>query len=176
MRSRSVAVLCVLGLGLAAMTRAQQPAAAPPPAAPDPAQQQAERAKLRASVVRLNTEVELLQLEHEAEWAVLLEALKDVRQSEMIAEMGSPYVRKLGAWASAGILKGEAAEAVGAATAKGLDAGAAGQQYAKGVERRRIDATRQYVERKKKELARHAAELTEKRLEYSEAEKKYNGS
>ena len=174
MRTRSVAILAGLVVCVVAFARAQQSAEGPAPAAANPANPQSERAKLRAQLVKLNTEVELLQLEHEAEWAVLLEALKSVQQSEMLAEVGNPQVTLMGAHASAGLMKGEANQAVAAGMAKGQSRVAAGQQYAKTVEFRRNEATRQYVERRKKEFARHAAELTEKRFEYGEAEKRLN--
>ena len=166
----------VLILGLAALTRAQQPPAtsSPPPIPVDPTGTQTERARLKAEVVRLNTEVELLQLEHEAEWAVLLEALKLVRESEMLAEVGSPQLTRIGAFASAGMVKGEANQAVAKGMAQGLSRVEAGQQYAKSTQSRRAAETRKFVERSKKEFAHHAAELTEKRLEYADAEKRLN--
>lgn len=168
-----IATAAVMDIVLAAMAAAQPPIPqpeAPPGESPSTADPKA----MKARIIQLSAEVELLQVEYEADRSSLLEALRMVRESELLAEVGGdPRIERIGALAAAGSMGSEANKAIAAAKAKGKSATAAGQEYARGVEAKRVDKIRRIVDRKKNDFARQAAALAGKRLELSDAERGY---
>ena len=163
MTRRTIATAGLAIMLLTAFATAQPPA----PQAYTPSDPKA----LRARVAQLGAEVELLQIDYEADRATLLEAVKMIRQSEMLAELGDPRVQRVGAYAALGKGGDEANRAINAAAAKGVSTYAAGQEFAKNAEVKRVETIRRFVERKKKEFARQAAELSERRMDLADAEK-----
>jgi hypothetical protein len=188
MRIISAAVI-VVGLGLVGITLAQQGGEG----------QRDDKAKLPAQVVKLRTEVELLQLERDADREYLLDLMRSARQTDIIpvvlsklgmadvpASMAVPKTMEewtaLERRAMMGDQKAHEAfvklyEAGERAEKKGEDAGKAMEAAAKELSSRRAkdgDALQNHIDRKKKDFVRQAAELAEKRLELAEVEKRYN--
>jgi hypothetical protein len=191
MRVRLISVAIVLGLGIAGITLAQQPGEQPKQGARD-------RAKLRAQVVKLRAEIELLQLEHDADREYLRELLRSEKQTEMIPIVmsmtgtadvpgsakapGSVSVPKTDKeWAeleTKGMLGDQrAAElfrklflAGEEANKKGEDAQKAMEAVAKALSSKG-DVLQNYIDRKRKDFVKQAAELAEKQLSLAEAER-----
>jgi len=126
-----------------------------------------DRAKLRARVVRLRTELELLQLEHDAARTSIYEVLKNLRQAEIATAMGQLKTYY-------DFSDEKAAKAIEEAVANGQNADEAKKQMVEAAKRKEVEATRALIERRKQQFARQAAELSEKRLELDEAESRYH--
>jgi hypothetical protein len=158
MRMRIILVAFVLAFGIVGITAAQQPG-------DQSNRQNGDRAKLRAQVVKLRVEIDLLELDHDADKSDLLELIKGIRMSESM----SP-------------------EALQEAAVAGLflrDQNAVGKllekEDEKGMQRLLDESVKKTAvemkalrDRKRKDYAKQAAELAEKRLELEELEKRYN--
>jgi hypothetical protein len=147
MRRRDVAawVGCLALLG-PAYAQAQAPAGA----------NHAEHAKLRAEVIRLRTEVEMLQLDYDLARADLIEDLKLIKGMAMAGDLMSAF--------------GGARNQAPAGDAKARDAEAKKERE---DEKEREAAKASFVAERKKELARLAASLASKRLDLEDAERQY---
>jgi hypothetical protein len=145
-----VGSLAILGPGLATTARAQG--------------QVDERPKLRAAIVKLRAEVEMLQLEQEAAVSVLKPMLVDLRNedSEFVGEGVTRLVSNMKAQA---VLP----EMAVAGFQKQMD------EFRKGldIEKDLREALRPFVERKKKEFLLRTVELNEKRLDLEDMERQY---
>lgn len=185
---RIISAAFVLGLGIVGITLAQQ-------TGERPKDQAGEKGKLRAQVVKLRLEIELLELDHDAERDNFLACLKRVKQTEFLgngqpgpagtlglgmlgmrafvgeAELG---IRAFMGDPEAGRAIEELAKEMARADEKGEDAGAAERNMVERALEKQDDGVRVYLDRKKKDYARQAAELAEKRLDLAEVEKRYN--
>lgn len=147
MRMRIISVVVVLGLGVVGITRAQQPG-------------ERDKAKLSAQVVKLRVEIELLELDHDADRAHLLDMMKGIRKYEA----SSPE---------------QVRQAVAASMyfRMPLEESREGQEgRTPDVDetiKKEVEAARAFVNRKRKDYAKQATELAEKRLKLEEAEKQY---
>jgi hypothetical protein len=161
MRTRMItAAVVLLGLGIAGITLAQQPGAEPKP-------QAADKAALRAQVVKLRVEIELLQLDHDADRESILGWMKGERMGPgglagmaietMLGMMGNAEATKT-------IEEGE--KLVAKAKDRGEDEEAVGRRVL-------AEAVKKQLEPMKKNYAKQAAELAEKRLELDAVEKQY---
>jgi hypothetical protein len=162
MTKRIIAAVVVFGLGIVGITLAQQPGA-------QPKQQAADKAALRAQVVKLRVEIELLQLDHDADRDNLLNWMK--------AEL-------MGSGGMAGMLIETMLETMGNAEAtKTMKEGE--KQIAKAKEKgeddealsRRVlaEAVKKQIDPMKQNYAKQAAELVEKRLQLDAVEQQYFG-
>jgi hypothetical protein len=134
-----VGCLALLGPGLATTARAQG--------------QVDERPKLRAAVVKLRTEVEMLGLDQEIDRANLMEDLKIMKGFEMLSGM---------AWI------------VNATRQPARPPASAGDAEKQATEaRKEAEEKAKYVAEKKAALARRAAVLAEKRLDLEDLERQY---
>jgi hypothetical protein len=162
MRKRIISAAVVLGLGMVGIALAQQ-------AGQQPKDHVSEREKLRAQVAKLRAEVELLDLEHQADKAVVVSVLKEERDSE--SESGRVD---------------KAREAVSEATMMAASLGKleefkkefgdekAMQASAEKELKEKAESNRAEGQLKKQVFVRRATELAEKRLELAEVEKQYN--
>jgi hypothetical protein len=123
----------------------------------EPPQPPVDGAKPRAELVTLRADVELMELEHEADRAALLELLKATRQADMTrkiieatAQPGSTLVAETEAPGLAGKIK-------------------------VGFDQKANDALRAYTDRKKDEFLRRSKELHEKKISLADAEIRYAG-
>ncbi len=160
MRTCIIAAVVVLGLGFVGITLAQQPAAQPKP-------QAADKAALRAQVVKLRVEIELLQLDHDADRDNLLNWLKGERigpggmaglaLETMLGMMGNAEATKT-------MKEGE--KLIAKAKEKGEDEEALTRRVL-------TEAVKKQIDPMKKKYAKQAAELAEKRLQLDAVEKEY---
>jgi hypothetical protein len=176
MRIRIISAAVVLGLGIVGITLAQQNGE-------QPKDQVSGKAKLRAEVVKLRVEIELLQLDHDADRDNLLARMKNMKQAEfmgssqpgVVGMMGLEMLemRTLMGDAEAGRAVEEAQKEIARAVEKGEDTGVIGQKAMEKVVKKQAEGIRGYIDRKRKDYARQAAELAEKQLELAEVEKRY---
>jgi hypothetical protein len=162
MRKRIISAAVVLGLGIGGISLAQQ-------AGQQPKDQVSERAKLRAQVAKLQAEVELLDLEHQADKDVVVSVLKEERDFE---SESSRFAK--------------AREAVGEATMMAASVGKleefkkefgdekAMQARMEKELKEKAESIRAEGQLKKQAFVRQATELAEKRLALAEVEKQYN--
>ena len=170
MKLRGVLVIGAFGLAFATMTLALQPAAG------QRATPSREKSKLRAELATLRAEVELLELEHEADRPVLSEMIKEARQFD--SELGKS------ALVDAGLMEKMRATALSSAgdaseklqkmqTPEGeKSARSEIEKTVNGV----VQGAKADIERRKKEFLKRTTELNLKRLELADAEKRYNGA
>jgi hypothetical protein len=161
MRKRIIPAAVVLGLGIVGIALAQQ-------AGQQPENREDVRAKQRAQVARLRAEVELLELEHEADRAALSDELQNERKAERIAD-DDGKVREIAsemrlAASSVGKLKDFEKE-----VGDGKTAEAKVQEEL----RQAVATARSKNGRRKREFVLRTAELNEKRLELADAEKRF---
>jgi len=159
---RIISVGVVLGLGVMGIALAQQ-------TGQQPKDQASQKAKLRDRVVKLRVEVELMELEHDATRADILDMTKDIRNSES----DSPeQVQRI----ALGFLSLTEGEALGK-LAQEKEAEKAAEQIDKVVQeahKKTLDEAKALRERRKKAYAKQAEELAGKRLELADVEKNYN--
>ena len=162
MRKRIISAAVVLALGIVGIALAQQPG-------PQPKDHASERAKLRAQVAKLRADVELLDLEHEADKAVVVSVLREERdyesESARVDKAKEAVSEANMTAASLGKLR-EFQKEFG--DEKAMQAQAEKELKEK-AERIRVEG-----QLKKQAFVRRAAELAEKRLELAEVEKQYN--
>jgi hypothetical protein len=106
---------------------------------------------LRKKIINLRAEVELLQLEHDADRSTLLDALKAVGQAEIMSGMFQPGSTLVGA-----------AENDNLPTLKIV------------TDRKALEAMQAYIDRKKKAFLQQAMELNEKKIGLEYIEKRYS--
>ena len=160
MRTRIIAAMVVLGLGIVGITLAQQPGAQPKP-------QAADKAALRAQVVKLRVEIELLQLDHDADRDSLVNWMNGERMGPggmagmaletMLATMGNAEAIKT---------MEEGQKQIAKAKEKGEDEEALTRRVL-------AEAVKKQIDPMKKNYAKQAAELAEKRLQLDAVEKQY---
>jgi hypothetical protein len=173
MRMRIISTAIVLAVGIVGITLAQQ-------TGQRPNDRNSERAKLRAQVVKLRVDIELLQLDHDAERDILLACLTQVKQPDFLAS-GQPGATMTMSFDMRGmpalIGDAEAQKKIDRDAEKGDEVAVALRKAQQGLEealRKQTNDIRAYIERKSKDFARQAAELAEKRLGLAEVEKRYN--
>jgi hypothetical protein len=189
---RIIAAAVVLGIGMAGIALAQVNGQ-------EPKRQSSEWAKLRAQVVKLQVEIELLQLEHDADRTVLLDLLQTARKNDLIPvalaihgrvdvrdsntapktaeEWNALETRAMMGDEKAHEMYMKVSEAVEKAEKKGEDVQEAMLAAWKELSDQRAkkgDPLQNHIDRKKKEFSRQAAELAEKRLELADVEKRLN--
>jgi hypothetical protein len=160
MRTRFIAAVVVLGLGLVGITLAQQPGAQPKPRAAD-------KAALHDEVVKLRVEIELLQLEHDADRESLLAWMKGERIGT-VGMAGFAIETMLSTMGNAEATKAmeEGEKLIAKAKEKGEDGEAIGRRVLSEAVKKQIDPMR-------KNYAKQAAELAEKRLQLDAVERQY---
>jgi hypothetical protein len=172
MRKRIILATVVLGSALVGIALAQQDGNAHKQPAPD-------KAKLRAQLVNLRVEIELLQLDHDADREIIVAWMKSMRQAESMG--AQPYGKEIGL--SLGMMMLEAKASLGGGEAAkeaeriGAEAGGNFDSYNKALKasaKKEEDSIMAYIARKRKDYAKQAAELALKRLELADAEKRYN--
>jgi hypothetical protein len=89
MRVRIIAATVVLSLGIVGITMAQHKGE-------QPKDQAGERAKLRARVVKLRVDIELLELEHDVDRDDLLACMKNMKQAEFMGSGQSGAMGMMG--------------------------------------------------------------------------------
>jgi len=159
------AAAILAGLGLAALSKAQPPAAKAAPA---------DRAELRAQVAKLRGEVELMKLEYDAIRPNILDFLGRAWQAEFVGEneLAPPKV----------IVELKITAMTAGADYKGPDPLHddpllfAKDDELKAGDKKLAMVLRATVERKKEEFSRMATALNVKRMELAEAERQYNES
>jgi hypothetical protein len=165
MRMRFAWTLVALaGLGALTMTMAQ-PAATE--SAPD-------RAKLRSQVARHSAEVELLQLEHDADAQLLKQLIVDMRKFDGLEAAKGPMKGQMKTLTDT--LKGQL-PGVGAELPRpGLAGSDVDQELDKAfaVDEAVAKVARPFLDRMRKDFLEKAVQLNEKRLELAELEKRYN--
>jgi hypothetical protein len=122
----------------------------------EPSQPPVDAAKLRADLIALRADVELLELEHEANRAALLDLLKALRQVEMTSVVIEATARP-------------GSTLVAEPEAPGL----AGMIKVVEVDKKANEALRAYTDRKKVEFIRSSKELHEKKMSLADAEARY---
>lgn len=157
---RIIAVVIGLGLGIVGITLAQQSGAQPNRHAVD-------KAALRAQVVKLHVEIELLQLDHDADRDNLLTWMKGERLGGG-GMTGMALETMIGTMGNAEAIKTmeEGEKLIATAKAKGENEEALGRRVLAEAVRKQIDPMR-------KNYAKQAAELAEKRLQLDAVEKEY---
>ena len=187
MSAAVVLTVAIVGIALAQQTGGKQPMA-----------QASERPKLRGAVVKLQVEIELLQLEHDVAREMLLDLMRTASKSDtlelalsmmgMPKMQGSATVPKTEGEMSSLQVKAMMGDQKAVWTLKKLDeiaerAEKTGQDREKAMaaaakELAKMpkdgDPVRNQLEIKRKDFARQATELAEKRLELAEVEKRYN--
>lgn len=158
MKKRVTAVAVVLGIGLAGITLAQ-------PSGGQPNDRASGKARLRSQVIENLVEIDLLELEHEVAKAEILELTKEIRGTE---SQGPERLREM---ALSSIILSEDRKAF----AKLVDK--QGQEITlndiDGAIKKTIDEFKASRDRKKKDYARQAAELADKRLELADLQTRY---
>jgi homoserine dehydrogenase len=160
MRMRIISVAVVLGLGIVGSTLARQ-------IGEQPKAQASERAKLRAQVVKLRVDIELLEFEHDAARAEILEITKSIRalESEGVQEqMKQLAFSQLTLTADSETLKNMS----GKENEKKME------DAFKSTFKDEVVNTKVSRDRNRNDYAKQAAELAEKRLELAEIEKRYS--
>jgi hypothetical protein len=160
MRMRIITTAVVLCLGIVGITLAQQ-------SGEQTRRQAVDRTKLRAQVAKLRAEVEVRQLEHDADSDLLKKLMVDMKNLDSME-------------AFKGLMK-ELVEALKAARVGQMPAGLEGlpgpqEELDKAfiLNEATLKVARPLLERLKKEFVQKAAESNEKRLELAEVEKRYN--
>jgi hypothetical protein len=168
MRTRVFAAAVGLGLVVAGISLAQQ-------TAPRPRDRAGEASKLRAQVVKLRGEIDLLELDHEAARVELLQIVKDIRELE--SEGNQAQMKSL---ANLQLMLGGGSEAL-AKEAEHLGVEGAAKKVKEAVNTavkesvsEEVVKTRASRDRKRADYARQAAQLAEKRLDLVEAERRYD--
>jgi hypothetical protein len=176
MRMRIIAAVTVVGLGIVGITLAQQSGE----------DSRKNNSKLRAQVARLRAEVEVLQLQHDADSDILKKLMTDVRNVDCIEAVKGPIKEQMEA-----LLKGPMKEQIEILNGQiqALKApintqlpGAPGASIPLQedlnkmftVDEAMVKVGRPLLERLKKEFVQKATEMNEKRLELAEVEKRYN--
>lgn len=175
MRMRIISAAVVLGLGIVGITLAQSGGG--------PSKQPAiDRAKLRPQVAKLRAEVEILQLEHEADAEILKKLMADIKNLDSLEAAKGSMKDQMEA-----LLKGSSKEqkdqmeAFKAATngqlpptpgAIPVPPAEFGSMF--GTDEAMAKIARPILDRLKKEFVPKAAELHEKRLELDDLERRYN--
>jgi hypothetical protein len=154
MKMRIISAAVVLGLGFVGITLAQSK------------DQASERAKLRAQVINLRVDIELLELEHDADRADLLEIMKGIRMSE------SKSPEELQEAVLGSLLLTEDPKSLGKPVEKEREKEM--QNLVNEAIKKRTVEMKALGDRKRKDYAKQAAELAEKRLDLAEVEKRYN--
>lgn len=159
MRTRIIAAV-VLGLGIVGITLAQQPGGQPKPPAAD-------KTALRTQVVQLRVEIELLQLDHDADRDNLLNWMKAERMGTggLAGTAIETMLGMLGHAEATRIIE-EGEKRIAKAKEKGEDEEAVGRQVL-------AEAVKKQIDPMKKNYAKQAAELAEKRLQLDAAEKQF---
>jgi hypothetical protein len=163
----SLLLTLLLGAGVATWSRAQQ-------AADRPVARGAKTADLRERVIALRTEVDVLQLEADGLRAALTDWSRDMAKADLMGiDMGAVWgMAKL----DLGGISGDAAalqqmrELTGALNA---DDPATALKATQNAAKKGKDDIQAAFERKKKEFARTARLLNEKKLDLAEVEKQY---
>jgi hypothetical protein len=150
--------------------------------------QAVDRTKLRAESAKLRAEVEVLQLEHDADADILKKLMVDLKNLDGIEAAKGPFKEQVEALLKgplkeqAEALKGQI-EALKAAMNGQMPAGLGGlpgpqkeleKEFLLNEELAKLG--RPILERLKKEFIQKAAELHEKRLELADVEKRYNAA
>jgi hypothetical protein len=128
-----------------------------------------ERMSLRDQVVKLRVEIELLELDHDAAKADLLEIAKDIR--EMESEGGQEQMEEA---ALARMMLTQDTEAFRQLAKKGEQGAKELKDDLNAAFRQVSGKTKAEQARKRKDYANQAAVLAEKRLELADVEKRYN--
>jgi hypothetical protein len=160
MRTRIMTAVVVLGLGIVGIGLAQQPGAEPKP-------QAADKAALRAQAVKLRVEIELLQLDHDADRESLLNWMKGERMGPG-GLAGMAIETMLGMMGNAEATKTleEGKKLIAKAKEKGEDD--------KALTRRVLaEAVKKQIDPMKENYAKQAAELAGKRLQLDAVERQY---
>jgi hypothetical protein len=157
---RAMIIVAVVGLGIVGIAFAQQPGAQSKPLVGD-------KSALRAQVVSLRAEIEVLQLEHDADREILLAWMKAERTGTgglagMAIELNLASMG--GAEADKAIEEGE--KLIAKAKEKGEDVEAVGRRVLSEAVKKQIGAL-------KINYTKQAKELAEKRLQLDALEKQY---
>lgn len=171
MRTRAILILGFLGLTVATATLArQQPGDLARPDQEDQGEHHqpgmASVAALRARVAKLRAEVELLELEHEANKTDLLEALKGQRHADSAPEQAVKATEKAVATMAAAISVGKLDE-----IKKELGGEEGIQRAAEKEVREQAERGQAENDRKKKAFLRQATELHEKKFSLADLER-----
>ena len=162
MRMRIISVGVVLGLGFMGIALAQQ-------TGQQPKDQASQKAKLPDRVVKLRVECELMELEHDATRADILDMTKDIRNSESKSPEQVQLMRLEYLSVTGGEALGKLAQEKGAEkAAEQID------KFVQEAHKKTLDEAKTLRERRKKEHAKQAEELAGKRLELADVEKNYN--
>jgi hypothetical protein len=169
MRKRIISAAVVLGLGIAGITLAQQDG-------DRRGQPAVDKAKLRSQVVKLRVEIEMLQLDHDADREIIVAWMKNVREAERLG--ADPYgtgldsdlgaMMLLDAKASAG--NAEAKKEMERTGREGVDNEDDFRKALTESAKKRKTTVDAYIARKRKEYAKQAEELALKQLELDLAE------
>jgi hypothetical protein len=155
MRMRPIAAAVVLGLGIVGIALAQKADQPPGP-------QAGTKAKLRSQIVKHQSELELLQLEHDAARGELLDIMKGIREFESNSMEGraeSMIIGMLRTGDNQGLQK-----LADMKSRESLDE----------AFKRANDGERASRDRKKKDYARQAEELAGKRLDLEALVRQYH--
>ncbi|GAC1468001.1 MAG: hypothetical protein NVSMB9_10200 [Isosphaeraceae bacterium] len=169
MRKRIITAAVILGLGVVGVTLAQQNGEQPAHIGEAPKNQAPDKAKLRAQVAKLRAEVEVLELEHEADKEVLVALLKEERNSESESGRADQARQDVSEATMLAARLGSLEE-----FRKEVGDEKALQAEAEKELKQKAEHVRAEGDRKKQAFVKRAAELSEKRLELAEAEKRYN--
>jgi hypothetical protein len=176
MRMRIIAAVTVVGLGIVGITLAQQSGE----------DSRKDKSKLRAQLARLRAEVEVLQVEHDADSDILKKLMTDVRNVDCIEAVKGPIKEQMEALLKGPmkeqteILKGqiEALKAPINTQLPGVPGASIPLQEELNkmftVDEAMAKVGRPLLARLKKEFVQNATEMNEKRLELAEVEKRYN--
>ena len=185
MRIRVVRAIGVLILVSATVTLARQQSGVQRGGQP------AEKANLRSRVIKINADLDLLQLEHEADKAHMLGVMKALRDFEAMSEKQLIEATNLSMFFH--IQDGAREVAREEALRKKLEAARPGEldRVSQEIDREReegkkqdikntinsqVNAAKAYIESRKKEYLRRAADIADKRIELAEAEKQFNNT
>lgn len=168
MRLRIISAAVVIGLGVVGIALAQQ-------GDKQPNERPINKANLRAQVAKLRAEVDIRQLEHDADSEFLKKMMIEMKDHESMEaakgpakeQMEAVLRRQMGAADNAGGVPPAAAGAAFPMLAHEFDKMADADEAVAKVARPILD-------RFKKEFVQHATALHEKRLELVDLEKQYN--
>ena len=178
MRMRIISAAVVLGLGIVGITLAQQ-------SGEQLKEQPTDRAKLRVQVAKLRAEVEVLQLEHDADSDFLKKLMIDMKNFDTMEAAKGPMKEQMEALLGPMKEQMEALkrlmEAKKAAVVEGVPPAPGALALPQDDFNKMFSAdeatakvARPILERLKKEFVKKATELNEKRLELVDVEKRYN--
>jgi hypothetical protein len=159
MRMRIFSAAFVLGLGIVGITVAQQ-------TGEQSNRQDGDRPKLRALVVKLRVEIELLELDQDADRTELLEIMKGIRMAE------SKSSEDLQEAVLASLVLTEDRKSLGKLVEQEGEKGM--RDLVNEAFKKTAVEMKALRDRKRKEFARQATELAEKRLDLAEIEKRCN--